>query len=182
MLTLHLKEKSSTMKLFLLIGLTLYKAKGLSQLILVFITASVFIPFIDTVKKYIIPNSFDNWVVFLILLLLDVASGIYKHSGKWEKDQPNTLDKDSFFFKLFRKVFAGSTWLILINVILTLENSSAYFDSFGIGVLISWLGWSIASNLYIISGSTFPPKWVMNRLRRANEDEEQPDKNTSDYE
>ena len=165
------------MKLFLIIGLYLYKSKGISQILLIFFTASASIPFIESIKKFLIPNSFDNWVIFLILLLLDVSSGIYKHSGLWEKGQPNTLDKDFFFFKLFRKVFAGCVWLILINVILNLENSSAYFDSFGIGVLISWLGWSVAANIYVVTGSSFPPKWIMNKLRIANEGEEDPDKN-----
>lgn len=167
---------SEIMKLYLLLGLTLYKAKGISQILLIFFTASASIPFIESIHKFIIPDSFDNWVIFLILLILDALSGIYKHSGLWEKDQPNTLDKDDFFFKLFRKVFAGCVWLVLINVILNLDNSSAYFDSFGIGVLISWLGWSIAANLYVVSGSTFPPKWIMNKLRVANEGEEKPDR------
>lgn len=175
MITLEQKKTSETMKLFLLIGLYLYKAKGLTQGLLIFITASATIPIIETFKRYLFPQIWDNWVIFLILLILDVVSGIYKHSGLWERDQPNTLDKDDFFFKLFRKVFAGSVWLILINVILNLDNSSAYFDSFGISVLISWLGWSIASNLYVISGSTFPPKWIMNKLRNANNGDENPD-------
>lgn len=186
MTTLENREISKTMKLFLLVGLYLYKAKGLAQFLLIFITASATIPFIETLRKYIFPDSWDNWVVFLILLTLDTGSGIYKHSGLWEKNQPNTLNRDEFFFKLFRKVFAGSVWLVLINVILNLENSSAYFDSFGIGVLISWIGWSIASNIYIVSGSTFPPKWVMDKFRAANEGDsntqEQTDKTESDYE
>ena len=162
------------MKTFLLIGLYLYKAKGASQALLILITASMTVPLLETIQKFIVPKTLDNWVIFLILLILDVVSGIYKHSGKWKKGQPNTLDKDDFFYKLFRKVFAGAIWLILINVILNLENTSDYFDSFGIGTLISWLGWSIASNLYVISGSTFPPKWIMNKLKNANEGEENP--------
>lgn len=173
-LTQNINPKFEPMKFYLLIGLTLYKAKGLSQIILIFITASATVPFIDSIKKFIIPTSFDNWVVFLILLLLDTASGLYKHSGLWEKDAPNTLGQDEFFFKLFRKVFSGAVWLVLINVILHLDNASSYFDSFGVGVLISWLGWSIAANIYIVSGSTFPPKWVMNKLRIANEGEDKP--------
>ena len=176
MITLQLENnKYNIMKLYLVIGLWLYKAKGLSQILLIFFTASASIPFIETIKKYIIPNTFDNWVVFLILLILDVASGLYKHSGKWAKDQPNTLDKDDFFFKLFRKVFSGSVWLIMITVILNLDNSNAYFDSFGVGTIISWLGWSVASNLYVISGSTFPPQWVMNKLKNSNEGSESPE-------
>jgi hypothetical protein len=175
MITLQHQKTSETMKLFLLIGLSLYKMKGATQGILIFISASATIPLIETFKRYLFPNIWDNWVIFLILLILDIASGLYKHSGLWEKDQPNTLDKDDFFFKLFRKVFSGAVWLILINVILNLDNSSAYFDSFGISVLISWLGWSIASNLYVISGSTFPPKWIMNKLRNANDGDENPD-------
>jgi hypothetical protein len=168
------------MKLFLIIGLYLYKSKGISQILLIFFTASASIPFLESIKKFLVPDSLDNWVIFLILLLLDVSSGIYKHSGLWEKGQPNTLDKDFFFFKLFRKVFAGCVWLILINVILNLDNSSAYFDSFGIGVLISWLGWSVAANIYVVTGSSFPPKWIMNKLRIANEGEEDPDKTSQD--
>ncbi|MCK4500602.1 hypothetical protein KAU11_08890 [Candidatus Babeliales bacterium] len=159
------------MRVFLAIGLYLYKAKGLSQAMLILLTASFTIPFIDTIEKFILPRSLDNWVIFLILLILDVASGLYKHSGVWKKTQPNTLNKDEFFLKLFKKVFIGAVWLVLINVIINLDNSSNYFDSFGIGALISWLGWSIASNLYVISDSTFPPKWVMNRLQKANEGE-----------
>jgi hypothetical protein len=174
MILLQEKKTNETMKLYLLIGLSLYKMKGVAQGLLIFISASATIPIIETFKKYLFPNVWDNWAIFLILLILDVVSGLYKHSGLWEKDQPNTLNKDNFFFKLFRKVFAGSVWLVLINVILNLDNSSAYFDSFGISVLISWLGWSIASNLYVISGSTFPPKWIMNKLRNANEDEDKP--------
>jgi len=173
-LTQNINNKIEIMKLYLLIGISLYKAKGLSQGLLIFITASATIPFIESLKKFVIPNSFDNWAIFLILLILDVGSGLFKHSGKWKKDQPNTLDKDDFFYKLFRKVFAGFVWLVMINVILNLENSNTYFDSFGIGTLISWLGWSIASNLYVISGSTFPPKWIMKKIRTANEGEEKP--------
>jgi hypothetical protein len=173
---------SDIMKLYLLLGLTLYKAKGISQMLLIFITASVSIPFIDSIKKFVIPENFDNWVIFLILLILDTLSGLYKHSGLWEKGQPNTLGQDEFFFKLFRKVFSGAVWLILINVILNLDNASAYFDSFGIGVLISWLGWSIAANIYIVSGSTFPPRWIMDKLRKANEGDENPDKNVGENE
>lgn len=171
MITLNLlnSDKIKVMKLYLLIGLSLYKAKGLSKALLIFFTASATVPFIETLKKYIVPNSWDNWIIFLIFLIADTASGIYKHSGKWAKDQPNTLNKDDFFFKLFRKVFSGAVWLILINVILNLDNASAYFDTFGIGVIISWLGWSVASNLYVISGSTFPPEWVMKKFRAANE-------------
>tara|TARA_R110000744_G_scaffold121116_2_gene225546 strand:+ start:18077 stop:18634 length:558 start_codon:yes stop_codon:yes gene_type:complete len=180
MVTLRLikNEILEEMKLYFFIALTLYKSKGISQLLVIFFTASASIPFIESIKKFLIPTDFDNWVIFLTLLLLDVVSGIYKHSGLWAKGEPNTLDKDDFFFKLFRKVFAGCVWLILINVILKLENSSAYFDSFGIGVLISWLGWSIAANIYVVSGSTFPPKWIMKKLKLANEGEEDPDKNT----
>ena len=170
------KEIFDQMKLYFLIALMLYKSKGVSQALVIFFTASASIPFIESIKKFLIPNSFDNWVIFLILLLLDVSSGIYKHSGLWEKGQPNTLDKDFFFFKLFRKVFAGCVWLILINVILNLDNSSEYFDSFGIGVLISWLGWSVAANIYVVTGSSFPPKWIMSKLRIANEGEEDPNK------
>lgn len=159
------------MKSFLFVGLYLYKLKGASQAFLIFLTASATVPLIETIKKFIVPSSFDNWVIFIILLTLDVFSGIYKHSGIWKKDQPNTLDKDEFFLKLFKKVVIGSIWLVLINVIINLENSSGYFNSFGIGALISWLGWSIASNLYIASDSTFPPKWVMSKLQKANEGE-----------
>lgn len=171
MIILTHKQNDNTMKTFLLFGLYLYKAKGLSQALLIFITAAASVPFLETIKKFIIPNSFDNWVIFLLLLILDVISGLYKHSGKWKRDQPNTLNKDDFFYKLFRKLFAGAVWLVLINVIINLDNSSDYFDSFGIGALISWLGWSIASNIYVISGSTFPPKWIMNKLKNANEGE-----------
>ena len=164
------------MKLFLIIGLYLYKSKGISQAFLIFLTATASVPFLETIKKFLIPDSLDNWVIFLILLLLDVSSGLYKHSGIWKKGEPNTLNKDEFFLKLFKKVFIGGVWLVLINVIINLDNSSSYFDSFGISVLISWLGWSIASNLYVASGSTFPPKWIMNKLRIANEGDENPDK------
>ena len=174
-LRINKNETFDAMKLYWLIGLSLYKTKGVSQILLIFFTASATIPFIESIKKFIIPDSSDNWVIFLILLILDTASGIYKHSGLWEKGQLNTLNKDDFFFKLFRKVFAGCVWLILINVILKLENSSAYFDSFGVGVLISWLGWSIAANIYVVSGSTFPPKWIMRKLRIANEGDDNPD-------
>lgn len=176
MITLSHKENENEMKTFLLIGLFLYKAKGFSQALLIFITAAATVPILETIKKYVIPNLFDNWIIFLILLLLDVMSGVLKHSGLWEKNGKNTLDKDEFFFKLFRKVFIGAVWLVLINVIYNLDNSSDYFDSFGVGVLISWLGWSISSNLYVISGSTFPPKWVMDKFRKANEGDELPSK------
>lgn len=163
-----LTHNKSTMKLFLLIGLTLYKAKGLSQALIIAITAAINITFLETLKRFILPKVLDNWAIFLILLLLDILSGVYKHSGLWAKGQPNTLNKDDFFFKLFRKVFAGATWLLLINVILTSQPEISYFESFGISVLISWLSWSIASNIYVISGSTFPPAWVMERLKNYN--------------
>lgn len=172
MITLEQKKTSETMKLFLIIGLYMYKLKGLAQALLVFISASVAIPIVETFEKYLFPKTWDNWVVFLILLVIDIGSGVYKHSGLWEKGRKHTLNKDEFFLKLFRKVFVGSVWLVLINVILNIENSSAYFDSFGISVLISWLGWSVCSNLYVTSGSTFPPKWVMDKFRNANEGDE----------
>lgn len=162
-------QNSQIMKLYFLIGLGLYKAKGLSQALLIFITASSAVPLIETFKKFIIPVSFDNWVIFLILVILDTLSGLYKHSGLWAKEAENTLNKDEFFLKLFRKVFIGAVWLIMINVILNLDQSSDYFNSFGVGVLISWLGWSIASNLHVVSGSTFPPKWVLDKFRKDNE-------------
>ncbi len=165
------RKNDDSMKVILLLGLYLYKAKGFCQVFLITITAMAAVPFWSTVKKFIIPDSFDNWVVFMILLILDVASGLYRHSGKWGKNQPNTLNSDDFFFKLFRKVIAGVLWLVLINVIINLERTSIYFDTFGICTLISWLGWSIASNIYVFTGSTFPPKWIMNKLKNANEGE-----------
>lgn len=168
MIHLTYKESDNKMKLFLLVGLSLYKAKGLAQVLLVFFTALATIPFLETLEKFIIPKTFDNWVVFLILLILDIASGIIKHS-KIGYDESNTLDKDKFFFKLFIKVAAGSIWLILINVILNVEHSSEYFNTFGISVLISWIGWSIASNIYVFTGSEFPPKWVMEYFKKRNE-------------
>jgi hypothetical protein len=163
-------KTNETMKLFLLIGLSIYKIKGLAQGVLIFLTASATVPFIDVIKKYVIPNSFDNWVIFTMLLILDTGSGIFKHSGWWEKGQPNTLNRDEFFFKLFRKVFAGSVWLIMINMVMNIEDANMYFDTFGISTVISWLGWSIASNLYIVSGSTFPPKWVMDKFKQKNDE------------
>ncbi len=167
-------KNDDSMKVILLLGLYLYKAKGFCQVFLIFVTACAAVPLLETIKKFMIPNSFDNWVVFLILLILDVMSGLYRHSGKWKKGQPNTLDKDEFFYKLFRKVIAGVLWLILVNVVINLERTSVYFDTFGICTLISWLGWSIASNIYVFTGSTFPPKWIMNKLRNANEGENKP--------
>lgn len=177
MITLtNTKNSTVTMKTFLIMCLSLYKAKGLAKIFLIFLTASASVPFLETIQKFIVPRSLDNWVIFLILLILDVISGMYKHSGLWKKDEPNTLNKDEFFLKLFRKVFIGSVWLVLINVILNMDNSSDYFNSFGIGTIISWLGWSIALNLYVTSGSTFPPAWIMKKLKNANEGENNPNK------
>ncbi|HEX9601648.1 MAG TPA: hypothetical protein VF985_09170, partial [Mariniflexile sp.] len=127
MINLSVNKTNETMKLFLLIGLSIYKIKGLAQGILIFITASAAVPFIDVIKKYVIPTSFDNWVIFTMLLILDTGSGIFKHSGLWEKGQPNTLNKDEFFFKLFRKVFAGSVWLTMINMVMNIEGANIYF-------------------------------------------------------
>lgn len=161
------------MKVLFTIGVSLYKAKGFYQIFVTFITASTVTPLLQALRKYLTPN-IDYVTVFLILLLLDVASGLYKHSGLWSKHAKNTLSKDDFFYKLLRKVFAGTIWLILINVVEHVKDGdfSDYFNTFGIGVLIAWLGWSVASNLYVISGNSFPPAWVMKWFKRANEDED----------
>lgn len=172
MVNLTQNKITETMRIYLIIGLYLYKMKGASQAALIIFTALATVPLLETFQKFIIPSSFDNWIVFLVLLFLDTASGMLKHSGIWGNNEPNTLNKDDFFLKLFRKVFVGAVWLILINVITSLDNSSAYFDTFGAGSLISWLGWSIASNLYIVSGSTFPPAWIMSKFKKANEDDD----------
>ena len=168
-------KQLKVMSKFYLIGLYLYSTKGASKIYLIAITALTVNPFLETINKYIIPDRFDNYAIFLILLILDTLSGVFKHSGLWHKKmktKSNTLDKDEFFHKLLRKVFAGSVWLILVNMINKMDNTSGYFDMFGISVLLSWLGWSIASNLYVITGSTFPPEWVMKKLRNANEKED----------
>jgi len=160
------------MKTIFSICVALYKAKGLYKLTLITSTALSITPLLDSLQKYLTPN-FDYIAIWLILMIADVLSGLYKHSGKWDKDQPNTLDKDAFFYKLMRKVFASAIWLVIINVIEVHSRiASEYLDMFGIGVLISWLIWSIASNLYVITGSSFPPEWIMKRLRTANEDED----------
>lgn len=164
------------MKTIFSIGVALYKAKGFYQFFLIFSTALSITPLLDSLQKYLTPN-FDYIAIWLILMVLDVFSGIFKHSGIWDKDAKNTLDKDVFFFKLLRKVFASGVWLVLINVVeVHSKIASEYLDMFGIGVLVSWLAWSIASNLYVITGSSFPPEWIMKRLRTANTDEDHKNK------
>ena len=162
---LKLKKQLKQMKTLIAIGLSLYKAKGFFQGFLILSTALTISPLLDSFKKFLSPN-FDYLAIWLILMTLDALSGIYKHSGIWDKNAPNTLSKDLFFFKLLRKSFSSAIWLVVINLI---ENYSKvahdYLDIFGIGVLISWLSWSVASNLYVITGESFPPQWVMVRLK-----------------
>ncbi len=170
------------MKTILSIGIALYKAKGIYKLFLILSTATLTTPLVDALEKFLLPN-FDNLAIFLILLILDIVSGLFKHSGKWSKEAKNTLDKDEFFFKLFRKMFASVVWLMFINVIENLsETTSVYFNNFGIGVLVSWLGWSITANLYVITGGTFPPEWVLKKLKQGNKDSDLNDKNIEENE
>ena len=165
------KRIEKQMKTLLTIGIALYKSKGIYQLFLIFITATSLAPLLDSLKKFLNPN-IDYIAFWIILMILDVASGVYKHSGKWAKNQPNTINKDDFFYKLLRKIFASTIWLVLVNAIEKIAMvESSYLETFGIGVLISWLSWSIASNLYVITGSSFPPKWIMSKLKKANENE-----------
>lgn len=165
------------MKIILSILLAMYKAKGLYKIVLIATTALSITPLLDSLQKYLTPN-FDYIAIWLILMIADTLSGIYKHSGKWDRDQENTLNKDAFFYKLLRKTFASAIWLVVINVIEVHSRiASEYLDMFGIGVLISWLIWSIASNLYVITGSSFPPEWIMEKLKPKNYN-----KNVNDYE
>lgn len=163
------------MKTLISIGIALYQAKGFYKIALIASTASTLTPLLEAFKKYLFPN-FDNLAIFVILLTLDLASGLYKASGLWSREAPNVLNKDIFFHKLIRKVFASVIWLILINVFenFTSDGSlvSEYLDGFGIAVLIAWFAWSIGANLHVITNGAFPPAWVMNRLKKANEDKE----------
>ena len=149
------------------LGLALYKAKGLYQAALIFTTGAVVVPFLDAFKKYLIPN-FDNVAIFIILMVLDVASGIWKHSGIWDKDAKNTLDKNEFFIKLMRKTFAALAWLILVNVFEKYTGAqgepNAYFNLFGISVLMAWLTWSISTNLHVATKGGFPPIGLIQKM------------------
>lgn len=183
MLISKTQDNTKVMKLFFLIALSLYNAKGVAKLMLILITGIVSTPIVVETKKllvpelqkYLIPETLDNWAVFFVLLVLDLSTGLYKHSGLWEKGRKHTLDKDEFFIKLFKKVFIGSVWLILLNVIYTLGPGKEYFQDFGISALVAWLGWSIVSNCYISSSSTFPPEWVMEYFKKLNKQHKKPE-------
>lgn len=159
------------MKTVFLTGLLFYRAKGLYQIFLITVSGLSITPLLESLGKYLAPN-FDYIAIWLILIIADVLSGLYKHSGIWDLKAKNTLNKNDFFYKLLRKVFASGVWLVIINVIeIHSKIAAEYLDVFGIGVLISWLTWSIASNLYVITGSSFPPEWIMKKLKKVNKDE-----------
>jgi hypothetical protein len=162
------------MKDLFFLGLLLYKSKGLYQFAIITSTGAIVVPFLDAFKKYLIPN-FDNVAIFVILLFLDVGSGIYKHSGIWDKDAPNTLNREAFINKLTRKVFAALVWLTLTNVFekFTLDNGtpSEWLNTFGISVLISWLTWSISENLHTATKGAFPPIGLIKKLYKNEKTE-----------
>lgn len=171
------------MKDLFFLGLALYKAKGLYQYALIASTGALAVPFLDAFKKYLVPN-FDNIVVFIILMFLDVLSGVWKHSGKWDKDAPNTLDKNKFFSKLTSKTFAALVWLMLTNIFekytITDGLGSEYFNMFGISVLISWLSWSISENLHTVTKGAFPPIGLIRNLYNREKNETFNDKPPKD--
>jgi len=160
------------MKLIIYTGVSLYKMGGACKITLIALTASFLTPFLDSLKKYLLPNM-DSLAIFTILLVLDVASGLFKHSGIWDKDAPNTLNKDEFFFKLLKKIFASAVWLVLVNAVekYTADNAKVgeYLDLFGMSVLIAWLVWSIAENLSVSTKGEFPPTGWLKRLRRVKD-------------
>ncbi|QCW20367.1 hypothetical protein [Flavobacterium phage FPSV-S1] len=160
------------MKIFIYTGVAFYKAGGTLKISLIFLTASILTPFLDKMQQYLIPN-LDSLAIFIILMGLDVISGLYKHSGIWSKEAKNNLNKDDFFFKLIKKMFVSAVWLILVNAVEQYakknQTASEYLQMFGTSVLISWLVWSIAENLAATNGGTFPPVGLMKRLRLAKD-------------
>lgn len=160
------------MKTLYSIGLALNKLGGSYKFFLVITTASTIAPFLEALRRYLTPNV-DYWAIAVILLILDALGGIYAHSGWWDKDAPNNLCPNTFFFKMLRKVAACALWLVVIGVV---ENSSdilaEYMDIFSVGSIISWLGWSIAGSIHIFTGGKFPPKKIMDFLKGSNNDKQ----------
>ena len=160
------------MKYVLHTGFALYQLGGACKISLIFLTASIFTPFLDSLEKYIYPNV-DSFAIFTVLLFLDVVSGVVKHSGVWDKDAPNTLNKDDFFFKLLKKIFAAVVWLTLVNAVekysIKTPTVGEYLSLFGVAVLIAWMFWSIAENVSVITKGEFPPTDWMKRLKRVKD-------------
>jgi hypothetical protein len=155
------------MKLLFSLGIALYRAKGMFKVYLIASSGFILTPLLEALQKFLTPN-FENVGVVVILLFLDTLCGVFKHSGLWDKDAPNTLDRNEFFYKFISKLFASVVWLFLINIFERFtdlnELTKNLFNGFSIAILISWYAWSIGDKLHTITKGGFPPISFLKRL------------------
>jgi hypothetical protein len=148
-------------------GISLYNEGGAAKVFVLISSSSLLAPLAYIVKLYLF-NDFDFLLAFLVLLTFDMFSGVAKASGYWHGGE-NVLSRHLFLQKLTKKLFVAACWLVTVNFVQRFVSEPDTFGAiyaayFGNGVLASWIIWSIASNLYVITDGKFPPLGLLKRL------------------
>lgn len=134
----------------------LYTSLGITLVV------SPFLASFDKIKSFLITDA-KFFSVVMVLVLMDLLSGVYKHI------KSGTFSYKKMYTGFLEKVFVSTIGMITFGFFGSVYELSHYVDIKTTIVLsgkfcnLVYVGGSVFSNLFIISGGEFPPAgWTKN--------------------
>ena len=123
---------------------------------------SPFFTMIDKVKNFLITDN-KFFSVVMVLVFMDLLSGVYKHI------KSGTFSYKKMYTGFLEKVFVSTMGMITFGFFSSVHELGSYMDIKTTIILtgkfcnLVYVGGSVFSNLYVISGGEFPPAgWTKN--------------------